>query len=147
MGRIPLLLGYSLIGAEVEQGEVRLELRGGDGSEHRVVVDHVIAATGYRVDLARLGFLSGIIQSRLRSAYQTPILSSKFESSVPGLYFVGLPAALSFGPMMRFALGAGFTARRLTGALASTLSRKEQYALRTTNLTTRRALTSEKATQ
>jgi hypothetical protein len=45
------------------------------------------------------------------------VLSSSFESSVPGIYFVGLAAATSFGPVMRFAFGAGFAARRLTEAL------------------------------
>ena len=41
------------------------------------------------------------------------MLSSSFESSMPGLYFVGVAAANSFGPVMRFAFGAGFAARTL----------------------------------
>ena len=123
MGRVPLLLGHSLKGADVNQGEVHLRLVGPDDSECRIAVDHVIAATGYRVNLERLSFLSGGIRSRLKSAYQTPILSTHFESSVPGLYFAGLPAAYSFGPMMRFALGAGFTARRLARVLKNSPSR------------------------
>jgi hypothetical protein len=36
-----------------------------------------------------------------------------FESTAPGVYFTGLSAANSFGPMMRFAYGADFTARRI----------------------------------
>jgi len=40
-----------------------------------------------------------------------------FESSVPGLYFVGLPAAHTFGPVQRFALGARFAASRITSHL------------------------------
>lgn len=122
-GRVPLLLGYSLKGADVNQGEIHLRLVGPDDSECRIAVDHVIAATGYRVNLERLSFLSGGIRSRLKSAYQAPILSTQFESSVPGLYFAGLPAAYSFGPMMRFAFGARFTARRLAGVLKSSPSR------------------------
>jgi hypothetical protein len=46
------------------------------------------------------------------------VLSSSFESSVPGLYFVGLAANNTFGPLMRFAYGAGFTAERVSKALA-----------------------------
>jgi hypothetical protein len=42
------------------------------------------------------------------------VLSPTFQSSVPGLYFVGAAAANSFGPVLRFAYGAGFTARHLT---------------------------------
>jgi hypothetical protein len=45
------------------------------------------------------------------------VLSSSLESSVPGIYFVGIAAANSFGPVMRFAFGAGFAARRLTEAM------------------------------
>ena len=88
MGRVPMLLGCSPIGAEIKQGEVHLQLLRADGSEHRVVVDHVIAATGYRVDLAKLKFLSNTIQSNLKLAYNMPILSAQFESSVPGLYLL-----------------------------------------------------------
>lgn len=126
LGRVPLHLGCSVEKAEVEHDAVNLELLGADGTRQKVIVDHVIAATGYRVDLAKFAFLSDGIQSRLRlrSAFETPILSARFESSVPGLYFVGLPAMLSFGPMMRFALGAGYTARRLAGVLAHSSSRR-----------------------
>ena len=46
-----------------------------------------------------------------------PILTRNFESSVPGLYFIGVAAAASFGPLMRFTFGARYAARRLTRAL------------------------------
>ena len=46
-------------------------------------------------------------------------LSANFESSVPSLYFVGLASANTFGPVMRFTLGAGYTARRLAWHLAT----------------------------
>ncbi len=129
MGRVPTLLAHSPVGAEIKRGEVHLQLLRPDGSEHRLVIDHVIAATGYRVDLAKLKFLSSAIQSHLKQAYQLPLLSTQFESSVPGLYFVGLPSTLSFGPMFRFALGAGFTARRLAGALKSVPARGHQRVM------------------
>ena len=45
---------------------------------------------------------------------RTPELSRRFESSVPGLYFLGLTAAVSFGPLMRFMYGDEFAARRIT---------------------------------
>ena len=52
----------------------------------------------------------------------SPVLSSSFESSVPGIYFAGVAAANSFGPVMRFAFGAGFAARRLTETMAKSLA-------------------------
>jgi hypothetical protein len=90
------------------------------------VADHVIAATGYKVDLERLTFLSSEIRSQLKSVANTPVLSSNYESSLPGLYFVGVAAANSFGPVMRFAFGADFAARTVTRALLKTLSRQPE---------------------
>jgi hypothetical protein len=102
---------------------VRLELADAAGSLKPLDADHVIAATGYRVDLSRLPFLDATDLTHLRSVENTPILSSNFESSLPGLYFVGASAANTFGPLLRFALGAEFTARRLAGHLAKTAVR------------------------
>jgi thioredoxin reductase len=122
MGRVPLLLGYTQQRAEIQNGKVRLHLRADDGSEREILTEHVIAATGYKVDMERLKFLSPEIRSKLKTVNGTPILSSSFESSVPGVYFVGIAAANSFGPVMRFAFGAGFAARRLTQTMLKALS-------------------------
>lgn len=127
VGKIPLLLGYSIEYAEAGEGKVNLIIRGANGSKREVSADHIIAATGYRVDLNRLKFLSRDILSELRLEDSTPILSSTFESSIPGLYFVGLAAANSFGPAMRFAFGAGFAARRLTKSIARSVSRARAF--------------------
>jgi hypothetical protein len=114
LGRLPILLGYHLRSAELADGRVRLRLVTSDGAECRLTSEHVIAATGFRIDLRRLPFLAAEILAQLKTVDHTPVLSSSFQSSVPGLYFVGPAAANSFGPVMRFAFGAGFTARRLT---------------------------------
>jgi cation diffusion facilitator CzcD-associated flavoprotein CzcO len=124
MNHVPLLLGHSPERAEVRDGKVHLHLRAQDGAEREVVADHIIAATGYRVALDRLTFLSSQIRSTVRAVESTPVLSSTFESSMPGLYFVGLAAANSFGPVMRFAFGADFAARTVTGGVAKSLSRE-----------------------
>ena len=87
-----------------------------------MTTDHIIAATGYRPDLERLTFLDGRIRSGVASVGNTPVLSADFQSSVPGLYFVGLAAANSFGPMLRFAFGSDFTARHLSTHLAAACS-------------------------
>ena len=85
----------------------------------KLVADHVISATGYELDLQRLDFLASEIRNGLNSIDNTPVLSSSMESSLPGLYFAGAIAANSFGPVMRFAFGARFAAKRLAGALAT----------------------------
>jgi Pyridine nucleotide-disulphide oxidoreductase len=122
MAHVPCLLGYTAESAAVENGKVRLHLRAADGAERDVFADHVIAATGYKVDLGRLGFLNPEIRSQVKTVKGSPVLSSNFESSVSGLYFAGLASASSFGPVMRFAFGAGFAARRLTKSLAKRLA-------------------------
>jgi cation diffusion facilitator CzcD-associated flavoprotein CzcO len=122
MGKVPLLLGQTPEHAEIQDGRVRLHLRAADGSQREVITEHVIAATGYKVDLHRLKFINPEICSKLRTVNGSPVLSTGFESSIPGLYFAGLTAANSFGPVMRFAFGAGFAARTLTRAIGKSLA-------------------------
>ena len=89
-----------------------------EGRQSTLEADHVIAATGYKVDVDRLRFLDPAMRKEIRVAEKTPILSRFFEASIPGLYFVGVSSANSFGPMVRFACGARFTARHLSRHLA-----------------------------
>jgi thioredoxin reductase len=122
-GKVPTLVGYSLDTARIEDGKARLTLVDGSGRKREISVDHVIAATGYRVNLQKLKFLNEETRLRIKTVVGSPALSSSFESSVPGLYFAGLAAAVSFGPVMRFAFGADFTARTVTRAVAKSLTR------------------------
>jgi thioredoxin reductase len=124
IGKVPLHLGCTLQCAKIQNGSVHLTVRAADGNEREIVTEHVIAATGYKVDLERLKFLDSGIRSRLKALNGSPVLSSTFESSMPGLYFAGVAAANSFGPVMRFAFGAGFAARTLTRTLTKSLSRE-----------------------
>jgi cation diffusion facilitator CzcD-associated flavoprotein CzcO len=113
MGKVPMLLGTRNLTANVLDGKVQLLFLDLSCRRTEYLADHVIAATGYRADVRRLKFLSQSIQEQLRTISGAPELSSRFESSVPGLYFVGLASANSFGPMMRFAFGADYTSRLL----------------------------------
>jgi hypothetical protein len=82
-----------------------------------MMTDHVVAATGYKADLARLPFLDAGLRDSIRQVEGTPALSDNFESSAPNLYFLGLAAANSFGPLLRFMYGAEFAAPRLSAHL------------------------------
>jgi hypothetical protein len=117
-GKIQVLLASTIVGAHETASGAELEIAAKGGSHGLKVVDHVIAGTGYRVDVARLGFLDADILARLKLTKNAPRLSSNFESSVPGLYFVGMAAAYEFGPLLRFVCGADFTARRLANPIA-----------------------------
>jgi FAD-dependent urate hydroxylase len=78
------------------------------------VFDHVLLGTGYEIDVARLGILDTGLLAALACRRGAPILGAGFESSVPGLHFIGASAVPSYGPLMRFIAGAGFAARALT---------------------------------
>lgn len=96
----------------------------GDGVELQLndgvrTFDHVILATGYQVDLARLDILSAPLLSAIDRVEGSPVLRAGFESSVPGLHFVGSSSVRSFGPLMRFVAGAPFAARSVAKAARS----------------------------
>src|SRR5437867_5086140 len=80
--------------------------------------DHVLLGTGYRVNVSQYAFLSQEISGSLSQVDGYPQLDRGFESSISGLYFVGAPAAWSFGPLMRFVAGTEFAGRTLARAMA-----------------------------
>jgi cation diffusion facilitator CzcD-associated flavoprotein CzcO len=97
-----------------ENGRLRVRLT--DGEQR--LADHAILATGFPVDLDRCGFLSTELRAAVARAGGSPRVGRAFESSVPGLHFVGASAAACYGPVMRFVSGTGFTSRALVRALA-----------------------------
>ena len=125
-GKLDLHLGARIQGATSSGGRVHLALSGNKNEE--LIVDHVISATGYKPDVSKLSFLDSKTISRLRLVGETPALSAQFESSIPGLFFIGISAANTFGPMLRFAYGAGFVSQRLSKHLARRRSRTVRSA-------------------
>lgn len=111
-GRVAIQLRSRIEEAAADDGRVRLRVSR-DGENVRLEADHVIAATGYRADIERLDFIDPAIRDRIERGPDGPVLSRGFESSVNGLYFVGLAAAVSFGPVQRFVLGSRCAARRV----------------------------------
>ena len=112
--KISIMLRHEIADAETRHGLVQLTLRDAEGAAVTIETEHVIAATGYRADVDRLSFLDKNLRSRIARVGRMPILSTNFECSVPGLYFVGNAAAGSFGPLMRFAYGCEFAAPRIS---------------------------------
>lgn len=100
-------------------GRPVLTVRELGGRVGELSADHVIAATGYRVDIAAMDFLGHELRTELAVSRGTPRLGAGYASSVPGLYFTGLPAAASYGPVMRFVCGTEFASPRLAGHLAA----------------------------
>ena len=98
-------------------GGVKLTLASGKAID----ADHIMLATGYRADITRLPMLAPSLLPSIQTYAGSPVLSSWFESSVPGLYFVGFSAARSFGPFYRFVVGSQAAARRVTASVVRKL--------------------------
>jgi cation diffusion facilitator CzcD-associated flavoprotein CzcO len=85
--------------------KVRIKLSNGETR----VVDHIISASGYRINVDRIPFIQrNLLQSIAREEddyKQFPRLNANFESSLPGLYFAGPLSSHSHGPTFRFILG------------------------------------------
>ncbi|MGR6972058.1 FAD-dependent oxidoreductase [Streptomyces cynarae] len=108
-----------ILSASVADGGPALTVRTHTGRTELMTADHVIAATGYRVDISAMDFLGHELRTRLAVSRGAPKLGAGYVSSVPGLYFTGLPAAASYGPVMRFVCGTEFASSRLAKHLAT----------------------------
>jgi FAD-dependent urate hydroxylase len=101
--------------ARRQRNKVRLDLDDGSTRE----ADHVLLATGYQIDIARDRLFSTDLLGTVSRIDGYPELKLGFESSsVPGLHFLGAPAAYSFGPLLRFVSGTDYAARAITRCIA-----------------------------
>ena len=119
-GKIPMRVGYTIRDVQAVDERVRLRCQDGARNEVELFADHVIAATGYHPSVDRLELLDAGLRAAIRREDDSPLLSRRFESTIEGLYFIGVSAANSFGPVMRFARGAEWTAVHLARHLATT---------------------------
>lgn len=121
-GVVETLTSTTIRGASAEGSGVRLALDG--GRESRMEIDHVMCGTGFPVDIGRLTFLPAELRARITTVEGYPMLSRAGESAVPGLYFVGVPAAASLGVSMRFVAGTHNVARVLARSVHSSRARR-----------------------
>jgi len=101
--------------AKVEPVDGKVDVTVSDGAKLRA--DHIILATGYRVDINRLPMIAPSLRPEIKADMGIPLLDHWFESSVPGLYFVGITALRAFGPLYRFVAGCGAAARRVASSV------------------------------
>lgn len=113
-GHVPAHLGCQLQGVSEAGSRVKVRYTGPDGATGEMEMDHVMAGTGFKPLLSALKFIDKQLAAKIRTAEETPVVDSHFESSVEGLYMTGLASANNFGPMCRFACGAKFTSERIS---------------------------------
>lgn len=95
-------------------GTITATLSGGE----RVGVDHVVLATGYQADIARVPYLAGL-RGGLEIADGYPILDERFQTTVPGLFITGFAARRDFGPIFGFVRGSTAAATIIARGLSS----------------------------
>jgi thioredoxin reductase len=117
--RFPVRTGHRLVRAEAEGNRAVLHTVDPDGRDVALHSDHIISATGYRIGHDAFGYLGPGLRTSVARTKGWPQLHRGFESSVPGLFFVGFPAAGTFGPLMRFVCGTGYAAPRVATALVA----------------------------
>ena len=125
-GVLDVLTGHQLKSAEPRGSGVRLQLDGPKRSS--VEFDHVIAGTGFRIDMARLPFLSQEILASLVTRANCPLVNRAGESAVRGLYFAGAPAMVSLGSGVRFISGTHQTVAQMARSVARRARREPSVA-------------------
>ena len=106
---VPIRLGRVIRTARPLHGKLEVALDDGDLR----LVDHLVYGTGFAVDISRYPFLPRELARAIEQVDGYPVLGPGLESSVPGLHFLGAPAARSFGPIMRFVSGSWYASRAL----------------------------------
>jgi len=115
-GVIDVHTSHHLRAAVATESGVRLELAGPDFGT--LDVDHVVCGTGFKVDVARLPFLSEATMARISTRNGYPLVTRAGQSTLPGLYFTGSPTAVSLGPSVRFIAGTHNLARHVAHDIA-----------------------------
>ena len=117
--KFPIHRGVAVVEALEAGGRTVLTLRTAKGSfERQLLVDHIVAGTGYNIDVERLTFIEKKLRGAIARLERSPRLNGSFESSVPRLHFIGPASAMSFGPLFRFVVGAEYSARAVSACVA-----------------------------
>ncbi len=104
-------------GAHASDSGIRVALNSGE----TLIVDHVVLATGYEVNLARVPFLASGLLSNLGVREGFPVLDQHFQTNVPGLYVTSLAATRDFGAFLGFTVSVRAQAKIIGRHIAGNL--------------------------
>ena len=94
-------------------------------SGERLVIDHVILATGYKVNIGQIPFLAkGNIAAMLTTRNGFPVLDTQFETNLPGLFVTSMAANQDFGPFFAFTVSTRTSALLIGAAIAPSIERR-----------------------
>jgi len=83
----------------------------------QTVVDDLILATGYKVDIERVPLLNGRDGPIIATRDGFPVLDDHFQSSEPRLFITSMAASGDFGPFFGFTVAARVSARHIGRAI------------------------------
>ncbi|MDT8870879.1 hypothetical protein RAA17_06240 [Komagataeibacter rhaeticus] len=87
------------------------------GKTREMDVDHVFLGTGVQVDVTRIPFVDPALAHAIQTEGSMPVLSRHFRIQRAGTVFHRAAGGRQFRPLLRFAYGARFAARRLSARL------------------------------
>jgi thioredoxin reductase len=112
--KVPLRTDVSVTSVNVENNGLRLTLS--DGRTHWV--DHVVLATGFRIDVSKYHILDQSLRHEIQTTEDGyPVLTTSLQTSVNGLYMAGVIAERTLGPTLRFVTGTSNAGPRLAAAI------------------------------
>ena len=112
--RVRVLPRTELVSAVEKDGELIVTLSNGE----EIACDHVVLATGYKVDVSRVPVLaSGNILDQLATRNGFPVLDDHLQTSVPGLFITSMPAMQDFGPFFGFTIAVRVSAKLICDAV------------------------------
>jgi thioredoxin reductase len=113
-GRLAITPNTQITSATPQGKGLRLELNDGTTRE----IDYLFLGTGYQPNLRKLAFIDPALQQEVQEDSGFPVLNTGFESSVPGLHFVGALGGYTFGPICRFVAGSKAAAQQVARGAA-----------------------------
>ena len=100
---------------ENPEGELKVQFK----DSETITVDHVVLATGYKVNIKNVPFLkAGNIFQKLKTDEGYPVLDERLQTSVPGLFATSMAATMRFGLFFAFTSSARASANIIGPAIA-----------------------------
>ena len=110
-----------LAGCAVEaDGALQIRLESGAS----FLVDQVLFATGYEVEMGRVALLArGNLLAELATVNGSPCLDEHLQTNIPGLFITSMPAVQDFGLFFAFTISARLSAQLMGRGIQQRLSK------------------------
>jgi cation diffusion facilitator CzcD-associated flavoprotein CzcO len=117
---IKLLPGTRLVSCvKINTGELKIMF----DKAPNITADHIILATGFKVNIHNVPFLAeGNILPKLSIKNDFPVIDEYFQTNLPGLFITSMAAGQDFGPFFGFTIAVRTSAKLIGKALVKSLS-------------------------